>query len=263
MPLTPSVSYINRKLEPYWYPHLALEMAVQIAPSLNIARGTILGQQQATSQLLAFTNTLVNMPTGGTFTITVTPSNGAGAQTTGAIAWNASAATVQAALVALSHVGAGNAIVTGGPLPLLPINITLFGVASGPVTTTLSSLTGGTPATTVTEQPVGAQGLGGVFAPYAAANVDGTGTLRAIAQFDMQTDASGNITLSTTAGLSGMDFGLTLPNIPVWISGYFKIEDLITTTAADMTTALPLFGRIVLGSVLASGIGNSGVFHLQ
>src|SRR5262249_33864161 len=49
--------------------------------------------------------TLTGNPTGGTFTLTF------GGQTTSAIAYNASAATVQSALQALSSIGSGNALV--------------------------------------------------------------------------------------------------------------------------------------------------------
>ena len=51
--------------------------------------------------------TLTNAPTGGTFTLTYS------GQTTGTIAYNASAATVDAALEALSNIGAGDVAVTG------------------------------------------------------------------------------------------------------------------------------------------------------
>lgn len=53
------------------------------------------------------TVTISGSPTGGTFTLTL------GAQTTGTIAYNASAATVEAALEALSTIGQGNVQVTG------------------------------------------------------------------------------------------------------------------------------------------------------
>lgn len=53
------------------------------------------------------TVTITGAPTGGTFTLTF------GANTTSAIAYNASAATVQAALVALASIGANNATVSG------------------------------------------------------------------------------------------------------------------------------------------------------
>lgn len=53
------------------------------------------------------TVTLTGAPTGGTFTLTFI------AQTTSAIAYNASAGTVEAALVALSHIAPGDVTVTG------------------------------------------------------------------------------------------------------------------------------------------------------
>lgn len=76
--------------------------------------------------------TLNNTPTGGTFTLTVT----AGGQTltTTAIAYNATGPIgVQAALVALLNVGAGNATVTGS--------------ASGPYTVTFADAVGATTLT--------------------------------------------------------------------------------------------------------------------
>jgi len=53
------------------------------------------------------TVTITGGPTGGTFTLTFS------GQTTAAIAYNATAATVQTALQALSNIGAGNVTVTG------------------------------------------------------------------------------------------------------------------------------------------------------
>jgi hypothetical protein len=61
---------------------------------------------------------LIGNYSGGTFTITY--NFGAGNVTTGNIAYNATAAAVQTALVALTGVGAGNVIVTGGPGPNSP-----------------------------------------------------------------------------------------------------------------------------------------------
>lgn len=53
------------------------------------------------------TVTIGGTPTGGTFTLTF------GGQTTAGIAYNAATSAVQSALVALSSIGAGNAVVTG------------------------------------------------------------------------------------------------------------------------------------------------------
>jgi hypothetical protein len=54
---------------------------------------------------------LIMLPTGGTFTLTYS------GQTTGTIAYNASAATVQTALEALSNLTSGDVLCTGGDLP--------------------------------------------------------------------------------------------------------------------------------------------------
>lgn len=75
-------------------------------PHVSQITPVVAGSSNA-EQLLTITGT----PTGGTFTLTFS------GQTTSAIAYNATAATVQAALVALSNVGAGNVVCSGGPLP--------------------------------------------------------------------------------------------------------------------------------------------------
>lgn len=86
---------------------------------------------------------------GGTFTLTV------GTATTSALAYNASAATIQEALEALGTVGSGNVRCTGGPLPSAAVVVTFVnGLAQTPVTMTIDStnITGGgsLTATTVT-----------------------------------------------------------------------------------------------------------------
>lgn len=70
------------------------------------------------------TLSLPTNPTGGTFTLTYA------GQTTGNIAYNASAATVQAALEALSNIAVGDVVCTGGLLPATPVVLT-FGTALG------------------------------------------------------------------------------------------------------------------------------------
>ena len=100
------------------------------------------------------TITITGSPTGGTFTLTYST------QTTAAIAWNATAAQVQAALWSLPAIGANNVVVTGGPGPATPWVVTfqnqLGDAAVGTITAT-SSLTGGTaPAIAVTHTATGA-----------------------------------------------------------------------------------------------------------
>lgn len=81
-------------------------------------------------------------PTGGSFTITI---NG---QTTAAIPWNSTAATIDAAIEALSRVGVGGVTLYGGPLPNESVQIALASSVTENNTainlTTASSLTGGT-----------------------------------------------------------------------------------------------------------------------
>jgi hypothetical protein len=69
--------------------------------------------------------TINNKATGGTYTLTFTDATGV-AKTTGRIAWNASAATVQAALAALTNIGAGNVSVTGAS-PLTGYRVQFIG----------------------------------------------------------------------------------------------------------------------------------------
>jgi hypothetical protein len=57
------------------------------------------------------TLSLIGAPTGGTFTLTFS------GQTTGALAWNATAAAVQTALEDLPNINGANVACTGGPLP--------------------------------------------------------------------------------------------------------------------------------------------------
>lgn len=104
----------------------------------------------------AQTVTVTGTPTGGSFTLTYD------GQTTGAIAYNASAAAVKTALVALSNVSASDVTTTGGPLPGSPIVVTFTGGLAGENVvqmTATASLTGGTsPAVTVTTTTPGVEG---------------------------------------------------------------------------------------------------------
>jgi hypothetical protein len=87
-------------------------------------------------------------PTAGNFTITLD------AYTSGVIAYNATAAAVQAALVAMPNIGAGNVVCSGGPLPGTPVVCTFQGALASTtmssLTTNSGGLTGGTAAATHT-----------------------------------------------------------------------------------------------------------------
>lgn len=99
------------------------------------------------------TLTITGSPTGGTFTITF------GTETTGAIAYDATAAAVQAALEALANVGLGNVRCSGGDLPGTAVVIEFvqdLGKYNHVLMTTTDSLTGGSsPASAIAETQAG------------------------------------------------------------------------------------------------------------
>lgn len=101
------------------------------------------------------TVTVTGAPTGGTFTLTFS------GQTTAAIAYNATAAAVQAALQALSNIGAGNVTVSGNAGG--PYTVVFAGaLANTDVAqlTATASLTGGTtPGVTVATSTAGGAAL--------------------------------------------------------------------------------------------------------
>lgn len=102
------------------------------------------------------TITITGSPTGGSFTLTFS------GQTTGSIAYNATAGAVQTALEALSNIAPGDVVCTGGPLPGTPVTVTFSGQYAGidvSLMTDTESLTGGTtPAVTVTTTTPGGSG---------------------------------------------------------------------------------------------------------
>jgi hypothetical protein len=104
--------------------------------------------------------TITGSPTGGTFTLTWS------SQTTSGIAYNASAATVLAALEALSNIDPGDVVVYGGPLPTYPIQVRFTGpkaaAAQTAITGSAASLTGGSsPAISIAQLVTGGAALSG------------------------------------------------------------------------------------------------------
>jgi hypothetical protein len=95
------------------------------------------------------TVTVTGTPTGGTYTLTFS------GQTTAGIAFDAAAAAVQSALVALSNLAPGDVVCAGGPHPGTPVTVTFGGAYDGvdvpQMTASAAGLTGGTsPAVAVT-----------------------------------------------------------------------------------------------------------------
>lgn len=109
--------------------------------------------------------TLVGTPTGGTFTISY------GGQTTSALAYNASAGTIQTAVRLLNGLSA--ATVTGTAPGPFTFTLNVVGGTSGPLTVNQTGLTGGTAAAsqaTITQSPdsdTNLRAIGGDFSQCA------------------------------------------------------------------------------------------------
>lgn len=109
-------------------------------------------------------------PTSGSFTLTYS------GQTTGSIAWNASASTIKTALEALSNIAVDDVQVTGGPLPT-PVVVEFrnaLGAANVSQMTVTDSVTGGD--ATVSTTTGGVAPSTGNERMVAVAAIDETGT---------------------------------------------------------------------------------------
>lgn len=119
------------------------------------------------------TQTITISATGGTFTLTFA------GQTTGAIAWNASAAVVQAALVALSNIAPGDVIVTGGPGATAALTVEFAGAYESTnvaqMTAAAGSLTGGASTATIATTRAGVASSSGNARTITIAGVDENG----------------------------------------------------------------------------------------
>lgn len=129
----------------------------KLYPSASVAGG--LDTTAAAASSISAINevqtlTISGAPTGGTYTLSYA------GQTTAAIAYNADAAAIQAALIALSTIGASDVVVTGAG----PFVITFGGALAGQDLATITAdgalLTGGSsPDAAVVETTAGAPGI--------------------------------------------------------------------------------------------------------
>ena len=190
-------------------------------------------------------------PTGGTFTLSF------GGNTTSAIAYDATAATIDTALEALASIGAGQVTCTGGPINTAPVLVTFGGTLASTNVATItgaSSLTGGAggsavtltvatttegSATTNEKQQIYTQGTisGGTFdltldtVTAAAIAYDATAATVDTAVEGMSTVGSGNATVT----------GGPLPGTPV------TVEFVASKAATNMTEMTVNNGGIVAG----------------
>ena len=133
--------------------------AMSLAPSstdktaIIAAAGALLAaiDEAVSGNTQKWTLAISGSPTGGTYTITLTDAVN-GARTTTALAHNASAATVQAALRLLAGEGLSTTTVAAtGSTPNFTHTIQFKGTKADITVTTTLSLTGGSPARTLTQ----------------------------------------------------------------------------------------------------------------
>lgn len=234
--------FLNQGVQPL-YPWESREQVVALGPSLTLAAGTVVGEIQLTDTYSLATGSQAS----GTFTLTYE------GVTTAAIARNATAATVQAALVAISTIGTGNmtvALASGTPGTDAVYTITFAGdlaYASGGTTAlgllTLDAALLATPGNASLTHSVTGQALG-TFTDYDNAATDGTQHAKGVLRYDCATDSSGNITFGTAA--TGGPYQQTSKSAPVYTSGSFRTEDL---TGLDANAVTDL-GRLTEGTIV-------------
>lgn len=233
MPTAATNTFLGSGLLPFYAPETAMRQAVKISASKSYSKGLLMAELVGNNEV----QTITIDATGGTFTITF------GGQTTGAIAWNASAATVLAAIEGLSSVGEENVTVS---LDSLVYTVTfqnslgLQNVAA--MTTNAASLTGGAGTAVVATTTAGSAGTRGEFAAYDPDATNGLQIPKGFLEFTLTTDASKVITINE----------ITQASCPVFMSGTFKTTDLSGLDANAIT---------LLGGLLVSGSIPNGVFR--
>lgn len=178
--------------------------------------------------------TLTGSPTNGTFTLSL------GAYTTAPIAYNASAAAIQAALEALPNVGDGNAAVTGGPFPDTPVTVTFTSAVYLQFAPNLIPLLGGD-----TSKLTGAAGV-----TFAIAAESLPGNVPDGATYTVASNAQQSITISgATGGTYTLSFGGQSTAPLAW-----------DATAVEVQAALAALSSIGSGNVLVAAPGLTVTF---
>lgn len=92
----------------------------------------------------------------------------------------------------------------------------------------------------------------GTYKAYASGNTDGSQNPACILAYDVQTDASANITFSATAGQVGDTQGVQYPCAPAYMAGTFQTADLVQSGAGSIdANAVAKLGHLVEGTTAA------------
>lgn len=208
-------------------------IAVALGPSLTLPQGQVLGEKTGNNEV----QTLTVTATGGTMTFNF----GAAGPST-AVNFNATAAQVLAALVALSTIGVGNVTVTGAGPYVITFQNQLGDFDQAMLVVNVGSLTGG--SASFAETTKGSAGTPGVYYPYLSTNTDGTQFPKCFLEYPCATDASGNISIGGAVGVES--FGITELVAPAWFTGAFKTSEL---TGFDDNAKSLMGGHLIQGDV--------------
>jgi hypothetical protein len=93
----------------------------------------------------------------------------------------------------------------------------------------------------------------GTYKAYTTGASDGSQFPRLILAYGISTDASQNVTYTTTSGQAGADLGQSLKYAPAYYKGTFSCADLTGLDAGGMAAAATngYFGRLIQGTVSA------------
>lgn len=219
-------------LVPQYKPETVLALPVNLAPNTSYARGQLLRQSGSATNDVQ-TVTIGGAPTGGTFPLTVTnPLTGQVA--TVAVNWNSTTAQTQALVAPLFS--PGTVTVTGATFPGAQVFTFTGNLAATPVpaiTVATTGLTGGTPTAASVHTTTGVAANQYIIYPGSS------GAVNAILPFACQTDAAGNITLSSVSGQSGGMWGQQYESATAYFTGYFDTLQLVGYDA----NALSVMGK--------------------
>lgn len=222
-------SFTYNELKPAFAPEIAVKSTARLPIGPAVLAGTVLGPTGVVARNDVKTLTITGTPTGGTWAFTFLGYQSAN------IAYNATAA--QAQTVVDAFFGAGNCVVTGGPLPGTALVFTFGGVMANALIKsfgTVNALTGGTtPAVAFANTTPGSSGAGqlDVYDNSAIA------VASCVLAIDYTSDVNGGYL--TERGPTGQPY-----NPPVFYSGYFKVADLIGLDAAAVVD----LGKMAIGS---------------
>ena len=192
---------------------------------INDTQGAIAALTDEVQQL-----TITGSPTGGTFTLTYS------SQTTAAIAYNATAADVEAALIALSNIGADDVRVYGSSLPAGTLTIHFTGALGGANVaqiTSTDSLTGGsTPATAISTLQAG----GASYSSIAQQPISKS-------TINVYIDSSSGA-IGTTKYCDALEVGLSIPKlrnpVKVLCTSYPSFKDSVQVAVEEMRSSMTL-----------------------